>query len=253
MADNTGILSILECPVCFEYIVPPIYQCDNQHLLCSSCQNNQTRCPVCRVKLKGHRNLCMEKVSEYVLYPCKNEGSGCKAKLHLCEKQAHEWTCCVNNQYQCFGTVAEEDDSHCDWTGSREEIDDHIRETHRHLINNSADGTFNLSVSALVDYKYILFDNNLFCILIHTDPLRSSCIQKVFTTFFHILSVTCGGENCYAYSVKIEGQDDTFEGFVGRMITSDSNIKAMASRNECLHFMGNEHTFSFEGNIVKLQ
>jgi hypothetical protein len=193
----------------------------------------------------------MEKVSEYVLYPCRNEGSGCDAKLHLYEKRAHEWTC-LGDKYQCLGTVTEEGDSHCDWTGSHEEIDDHIRDTHRLLINNSVDGTFNLSASALVDYKYILFDNNLFCVLIHSDPLRTSCIQKVFTSFFHIFSITCGGENCYAYNVKIEGQNETYEGFVGRKITRHRDIKDMASRNECLHFMGNEHTFAFEGNIVKL-
>jgi hypothetical protein len=52
--------------------------------------------------------------------------------------------------------------------------------------------------------------------------------------------------------VKIEGQDDTFEGFVGRMITSHTDVKDMASKNECLHFMGNKHIFSFFLNIVKL-
>lgn len=252
MADNTGILSILECPVCLEYIVPPIYQCDNQHILCSSCYKNQIHCPVCRVKLKGARNLCMEKVSEYILYPCKNEGIGCTIQLRLYEKRAHEWTCHGGRQYKCLGTITGEDDSYCDWTGLREDIDNHIRETHRLLINNSVDGTFNLSASAMVDYKYILFDDRLFCVIIHTDPLRTSCLQKVFTSFFHMFSITCEGENSYAYNVKIEGQDDTFEGFVGKMITSHTDVKDLATKNECFHFMGNKHTFSFEGNIVKV-
>jgi hypothetical protein len=194
----------------------------------------------------------MEKVSEYVLYPCKNEGTGCKVQLHLYEKKAHEWSCRGGRQYQCLGTLAGDVGLHCDWTGPREDVDDHIRETHSLLINNSADGTFNLSVSKMVDYKYILYDDILFCVLIHTDPLRTSCLQKVFTSFFHIFSITCERENSYAYTVKIEGQDDTFEGFVGRMITSHTDVKDMACKNECLHFMGNKHTFSYEGNIVKL-
>jgi hypothetical protein len=133
-------------------------------------------------------------------------------------------------QQICLGTITGEDNSDCDWTGLREDIDDHIREAHRLLIYNSVDGTFNLSASAMVDYKYILFDDRLFCVLIHTDPLRTSCLQKVFTSFFHIFSITCEGENGYAYNVKIEGQDDTFEGFVGRMITSHTNVKDMASK-----------------------
>jgi len=194
----------------------------------------------------------MEKVSEYVLYPCKNEGIGCRVQLRLCEKRAHECTCNVGGQYKCLKTMTGEDDSYCDWTGLREDIDYHIREAHGLLINNSVDGTFNLSASTMVDYKYILFDDRLFCVLIHTDPLRTSCVQKVFTSFFHIFSITCEDENSYAYNVKIEGQDDTFEGFVGRMITNHTDVKDMASKNECLHFMGSKDTFSFEGKIVKL-
>jgi hypothetical protein len=194
----------------------------------------------------------MEKVSEYVLYPCKNEGIGCNVQLRLYEKRAHEWKCRGGRQYQCLGSLAEDVGLHCDWTGPREDVDDHIRETHSPLIKNSVDGTFNLSASEMVDYKYILYDDRLFCVLIHTDPLRTSCVQKFFTSFFHIFSITCGGENGYAYTVKIEGQEDTFEGFVGRMITSYTDVKDMARKNECLHFMGNKHTFSYEGNIVKL-
>jgi hypothetical protein len=194
----------------------------------------------------------MEKVSEYLLYPCKNEGIGCRVQLRLYEKRAHEWTCQGGRHFKCLGMITGEDDSPCDWTGFREDMDNHVREAHGLLINNSVDGTFNLSASAMVDLKYILFDDRLFCVLIHTDPLRTSCLQKVFTSFFHIFSITCEGENSYAYNVKIEGQDDTFEGLVGGMITSHADVKDMASKNECLHFMGNKHIFSFQGNIVKL-
>jgi hypothetical protein len=112
MADNTGILSILEWPVCLQYIVPPIYQCDNQHLLCSACQKCQTHCPTCRVKLKGARNMWTEKVSEYISYPCKNEGIGCRVQLRLYEKGAHEWSCHADRQYKCLETITGEDDSH---------------------------------------------------------------------------------------------------------------------------------------------
>lgn len=252
MADSVGILSILECPICFEYIVPPIYQCSNQHLLCLNCKQKQTQCPVCRVKLQNDRNLCMEKIAEYISYPCKYEGNGCSAMLSVFEKENHEKTCLANGQYHCCLRTTGRNVSQCNWIGPHTESDGHIRQKHCHLIKNSLNGYFSCSSSELRNYQYyILFDDKLFCVLIHTDPLRMSSLEKVFTYFFHVVSVTCGQENCYAYNVKIEGQDEKFEGFVGKMI-SHADVKNVASRQECLHFMGKDQIFTFKGNIVKL-
>jgi hypothetical protein len=194
----------------------------------------------------------MEKITEYISYPCKYEGSGCNATLSVFEKENHEQTCLANGQYHCHLQTTDKNVSQCDWIGPYTEFDSHIRQKHCHLINNSLDGSFSCCSSELKNYQYyILFDDKIFCVLIHTDPLRISSLEKVFTFFFHIVSVTCGQENCYAYNVKIEGQDDTFEGFVGKMIIH-ADIKEVASRQECLHFMGKNKIFTFEGNIVKL-
>ena len=40
----------LECPVCFEIASQaPIFKCEEDHLICSKCQEKVTFCPVCRV------------------------------------------------------------------------------------------------------------------------------------------------------------------------------------------------------------
>lgn len=252
MADNLGILSILECPVCLEYMIPPIFQCQNQHLICSKCHTNQTRCPICRGMMKGVRNLCMEKVTEYISYPCKNDGNGCNAMLRLDQKEHHEKICLKSGQYRCLLPMTGQNIKECLWIGPFEKADAHIRQTHSHLIKNSNDGSFNLYASEFINYQYyILFDDNLFCVLIHKDPLRTSCVQKVYTFFFHITSVTCTKRKSYAYNVNIEGHCDTFEGFVGKLVRH-TDIKDMACRNECHHFMGNDNNFAFKGNIAKI-
>jgi hypothetical protein len=195
----------------------------------------------------------MEKVTEYISYPCKNEETGCNAMLRLDEKEQHEQTCLKNGQYQCLLKMKADDSLECAWIGPFEKVDCHIRQTHNQLINKSSDGSFNLCASEMINCKYyILFDDNLFCILIHKDCLRTSSVQKVYTFFFHIVSVTFTQRNYYAYNVQIEGQGDTFEGLVSKMV-SDASIKDMASTNECHHFMGFDHSFSFKGNIVKIQ
>ena len=35
--EHADLLPHFECPVCFGYILPPIFQCTNGHLICNTC------------------------------------------------------------------------------------------------------------------------------------------------------------------------------------------------------------------------
>lgn len=54
---------LFECPVCFEHIVPPIFQCLFGHLICNKCVLMCENCPTCRNPFNSKRNLYMEKVN----------------------------------------------------------------------------------------------------------------------------------------------------------------------------------------------
>ena len=43
----------LECPTCLEVAPPPLYMCQDSHLICSACRPRLDRCPLCRVPLSG--------------------------------------------------------------------------------------------------------------------------------------------------------------------------------------------------------
>lgn len=45
---NTELASLFECPVCFDYVLPPILQCQSGHLVCANCRPKLTCCPTCR-------------------------------------------------------------------------------------------------------------------------------------------------------------------------------------------------------------
>eukprot|EP00092_Neocalanus_flemingeri_P093837 GFUD01119304.1.p1 GENE.GFUD01119304.1~~GFUD01119304.1.p1 ORF type:complete len:296 (+),score=101.21 GFUD01119304.1:60-947(+) len=49
----------VECPVCWEESVPPIFSCKEMHLICCSCLEQVltkgNKCPVCRVRYEGNR------------------------------------------------------------------------------------------------------------------------------------------------------------------------------------------------------
>ncbi|XP_032892287.1 E3 ubiquitin-protein ligase SIAH1 isoform X3 [Amblyraja radiata] len=68
-ASNSDLASLFECPVCFDYVLPPILQCQSGHLVCSNCRPKLTCCPTCRGPLGSIRNLAMEKVANSVLFP----------------------------------------------------------------------------------------------------------------------------------------------------------------------------------------
>lgn len=50
-ANLDELQALLECPVCTETVLPPIYQCKNGHLLCSNCRPKLNNCPTCRVPM----------------------------------------------------------------------------------------------------------------------------------------------------------------------------------------------------------
>ena len=103
--NQQDLASLFECPVCFDYVLPPIlqvslvdnndsaemvfimrsalFQCHAGHLVCSSCRPKLTCCPTCRGQLGGNiRNLAMEKVASTVMFPCKYQQSGTSHYLH---------------------------------------------------------------------------------------------------------------------------------------------------------------------------
>ncbi|KAJ4432539.1 hypothetical protein ANN_21162 [Periplaneta americana] len=55
------LLQGLECPVCFDYMVPPITLCENGHNICKICKPKLFECPTC----KGWEGL-LEELEEHI-------------------------------------------------------------------------------------------------------------------------------------------------------------------------------------------
>nr|CAD7262679.1 unnamed protein product [Timema shepardi] len=72
---SKSLLSLLECPVCFEYMQTPIQQCLNGHSLCSNCRPKLDKCPSCRRSLSTtSRNVALEQIAEQCLNPSQGIG-----------------------------------------------------------------------------------------------------------------------------------------------------------------------------------
>lgn len=129
LSSNADLAALFECPVCFDYVLPPILQCQSGHLVCGTCRPKLTCCPTCRGPLGNIRNLGMEKVASSVLFPCKYMQSGCEATLVYTEKSDHE-EICEYRPYSCPCPGAS-----CKWQGSLDQVMPHLMTTHKSITN----------------------------------------------------------------------------------------------------------------------
>ncbi|XP_014675052.1 PREDICTED: E3 ubiquitin-protein ligase SIAH1-like isoform X2 [Priapulus caudatus] len=127
LTSTADLASLFECPVCFDYVLPPIIQCQSGHLVCSSCRPKLSCCPTCRGPLGNIRNLAMEKVASSVMFPCKYQSSGCTVSLLHTEKTDHE-EACEFRPYMCPCPGAS-----CKWQGSLDEVMPHLMTSHKSI------------------------------------------------------------------------------------------------------------------------
>jgi len=104
--------SDLECPVCMQYMVPPIKMCRNGHNICSNYREGVQCCPTCRAEFLGTRNVALENIAKRHKYPCANRKSGC-LDLFSIEHITKHHNVCVYGEIKCPLHLYET----CSWNG----------------------------------------------------------------------------------------------------------------------------------------
>ncbi|KAL8472679.1 hypothetical protein ACS0TY_029771 [Phlomoides rotata] len=85
---------VLDCPICYDPMCSPIYQCENGHIACASCCTTmKNKCPNCCWPIGYNRCRAIEKVLESIRVACRNMPYGCKEILIYSKKLAHEKAC----------------------------------------------------------------------------------------------------------------------------------------------------------------
>jgi hypothetical protein len=132
LSDN--VLKELECPVCTEYMVPPITLCESGHNICNRCRPKMKKCPTCRQSLLSARNFAVENLAKKIKYPCCNRKTGCEEAFPL-DQITHHQTVCLHRFYDCPLTKAP--GILCLWQGPRSEIKRHIDINHKHRVTEA--------------------------------------------------------------------------------------------------------------------
>jgi E3 ubiquitin-protein ligase SIAH1 len=118
-------LGDLECPVCMQYMVPPIQLCTNGHNICSNCRERVQSCPTCRAEILETRNLVLENIVRRQKYPCENRQSGC-LDLFSIEHIAKHHAVCVYGKIKCPLHLL----GKCSWNGLKNDLKEHAKESH---------------------------------------------------------------------------------------------------------------------------
>ncbi|CAH1131171.1 unnamed protein product [Ceutorhynchus assimilis] len=155
-----NLLAELVCPVCFEYMHPPIFQCIKGHSICSSCKPQVVPCPVCRGEIRSTQNFLLENITGRMIYPCKYHKVGCTLAFKSTEIRAHE-NCCEFGPYNCPMAEIE----NCTEKFTKADIIGHIENNHEEYILQN--GKVSIPFGAGGDgnfakYYVIKFSNRIF-------------------------------------------------------------------------------------------
>jgi E3 ubiquitin-protein ligase SIAH1 len=125
-ALDEALWSDLECPVCIQYMVPPINLCTNGHNICSRCRESLQCCPTCRAKFLETRNVALENIARRMKYPCVNRQNGC-LELFSIEHIVKHHAGCVYGEIKCPFHLVET----CSWNGLKNHLMEHAKAAHK--------------------------------------------------------------------------------------------------------------------------
>ena len=118
--------SLYQCPVCFDYAMPPVRQCSNGHIVCENCKIKLNICPTCRERYDIEiTNLILSKTCVGIQFPCRYKDDGCEEMFSAQEKRNHEKNDCMYMPVKCPTPRTE-----CHFEGKIDETIRHINAHH---------------------------------------------------------------------------------------------------------------------------
>ena len=119
------LLRDLECPICKQYMVPPIKLCTNGHNICSRCRGTVQCCHTCRAKISEIRNVTLENISRRLKYPCANRQKGCLDLFSIDHIAKHQ-AVCEYGKIKCPFQI----NWNCSWKGFTSDLKEHAKTAH---------------------------------------------------------------------------------------------------------------------------
>lgn len=243
--SNNDLAQLFECPVCFDYALPPIMQCQSGHIVCSNCRPKLTLCPTCRGPLGNIRNLAMEKVASQVMFPCKYCSSGCPVTLPHTDKADHE-EICEFRPYCCPCPGAS-----CKWQGSLDEVMPHLVQHHKSITTlQGEDIVFlatDINLPGAVDWVMMqsCFGYNFMLVLEKQEKYEGN---QLFYAIVQLIGTRKQAEN-FAYRLELNGHRRRLTWEATPRSIHDG-VQSAINSSDCLVFDTNiAQLFADNGNL----
>ncbi|KAL6626641.1 hypothetical protein ACP70R_030367 [Stipagrostis hirtigluma subsp. patula] len=211
-SDVSMDLDILDCPICFDHLRPPIFQCAVGHVLCSSCRAKlPDKCHLCFLTTGYNRCYMMEHVVESIKVSCFYGNLGCTEKITYYGKEEHKKVC-PYAPCRCPTTG-------CTFSGSTMMLLSHFSDVHKwHKLKIPYNKAYRMCI-ALGSTVIQGEDGHLFLVNMVEEPLGGVisvfCIQPHITesNFKCILEASCS-EVGYSQITMFQAKStNLFEGF----------------------------------------
>jgi len=226
-----SLLCELECPVCMEYMVPPITLCAKGHNICSICKEKIRLCPTCRQVFLSTRNVALEKLAREVNYPCSYQKYGCEEFFVHDTVHEHQHRCHYRPQ-PC--PACQRLNVQCSWTGIYNNIKKHLMEKHLGECYEYVGGKFRVLKNiepCMILSQFVFALNEVFFFR----------FEAKNDTFYVVLLYIGPAENAakYKYEIKFVNKDDTESVTVVHLTRSfDENLDEIFKSGNCvkLHY-----------------
>lgn len=247
--SEDSMLSLFECPVCSDSVLPPIVQCRNGHLVCSSCRENVDTCPVCREQLDDIRNLALERIAEKVKFPCKFVTSGCTFMLSAADKLRHQAICRFRS-FRCPHPSGK-----CQWQGSANEVKHHLVNSHP-FVKTFRGKEMMLCVQAngadAISYWMQLqqcFGRD-FLVVLRRRPIDDE--RWRYCAVVQMIDPDDNAANTFAYHVEFHGLDGE-HAHQGMPLGIEDSVTVALDNGDCLEFGISNDQIELCGGVVRIK
>ncbi|RZC38978.1 Sina, MreB Mbl, and/or zf-C3HC4 2 domain containing protein, partial [Asbolus verrucosus] len=227
---NYDLMTELECPVCFEYITPPIYQCVTGHSICADCKRQISKCPTCKAEIKNTQNFTLEKMAYLLMYPCRFAEYGCDFTAKPMEIRKHEKYCICGPHFCPL-----KDYENCYWKDSGKQISSHVMSSHYNYVLEI--NTINVFIG-----DHYLSSEDWRCYIVKFSSL-------LFKLHYHYK------EDSFCWAMQLIGlpEESSKYKFEIDVVDNTKNNQRLLYRNFCSPLNEREHTFKELSNFVSIR
>ncbi|KAI0990482.1 hypothetical protein GJ496_001605 [Pomphorhynchus laevis] len=233
------LCSLLQCPVCFETVRTPIYQCVNGHIFCHRCLPHlQYRCPICRVDVNlPTRNRILESLLSFFTFSCRF--NYCNAIVPFSEMHIHEREC----EYKPLKCPY----PGCRWYGRRDVLK-HILKGHPRILNMDGEQIVFLATELDIPGKRLNWIMIQRCFNHHFLLWLERCHN--YRQLNHILNQSTSDSSCAAGDFDSTSELDHFYWASVQLISTDKfESEQFRYRLELDHQGDKHHKLTWESQM----